>query len=229
MKRVHLFRAVTVCFLWILPFSAWANDTQFVNARDVEGLTQGLAKEEKSIARQPVDKDSYLRAGIAAHQLAMLAGKGYADRAVTYLSAYLDKVPDDTVAQAYLGSSYAMLARDSGAVMKRLSNVNKGIDILNSAVKKEPTNFIVRMVRGSVFYELPSMFNYTKEAYEDFSFVAGRFGSEPMADQELQAEVYYKLGKLAAKKGDSSAKSLYFAKAIETAPKSRWAGLARKE
>lgn len=229
MKKICSTFTVVVFLVLLFSNSASANDEQFVNARDVAGLSQGLAREERAIAEHPADKKAYRRAGIAAHQLAMLAGKGYSDKAVKYLSTYLDKAPDDTVAQAYLGSSHAMLARDSGAVMKRLSNVNKGIDILNSAVKKEPGNFIVRMVRGSVFYELPSMFNYTKEAFDDFSYVASRFGSEPMADKELQAEVYYKLGKLAAKKGDSSAKSSYFAKAIEIAPKSQWAGLAKKE
>lgn len=229
MKKNHSIFIAVATFLLLFSSSASASDSQFINARDVAGLSQGLAKEEKAIAEHPSDKDVYRRAGIAAHQLAMLAGKGYSDKAVKYLSVYLDKVPDDVVVQAYLGSSYAMLARDSGAVIKRLSNVNKGIDILNNAVKKAPDNFVVRMVRGSVFYELPTMFNYTKEAFEDFSYVVSRFGSEPMADNELQAEVYYKLGKLASKKGDSSAKSLYFAKTIETAPESHWAGLAKKE
>ena len=217
----------------VLPFSAKAEEGYGIYLSDINVLTQLLNKAEADLVKEPGNIDALKRAGIAAHQLALFHGKGYAERSVKYLQEIVDKDRNDAVAVAYLGSAHALVARDSSVIMSRISNVNKGLSLLNRAVRSAPEDFVVRMVRGSVIFELPSMFKKPENAIEDFTFVESRFENLPDIEDinvaTLKSEVYYKLGSLKKETGDKNAATSYFKKAVSAAPNSKWAQLAKKE
>jgi hypothetical protein len=128
--------------------------------------------------------------------------------------------------RAYLGSVYAMRARDSSNPLRKLTDVRKGISLLNQAVEESPRVFIVRMLRGSVFFDLPSIFRDDRAAMDDFRFAANRAAISFTVPDDMQAEILYKLGVLAGRAGDADFQAQCFNKAMEAAPKTRWAILA---
>lgn len=228
--------SIFLCLLLLAPAPAKASEQQPIELADTaiyvsdsNALIQMLNEAESLMAREPENIDAQRHAGIAAHQLSLFGKEDYADKAIKYLGNVVEKKPDDAVARAYLGSSYALLARESSVIMQRVSNVNKGLSILNRAVRMAPKDFVVRMVRGSVIFELPAMFKQLDMGIEDFSYVESRFADLPPGYDSLKAEVYYKLGLMLAEKGDGGAKAGYMKKAVEAAPGSKWAGLAKKE
>lgn len=209
-----------------LPLAAGAAELP-VNERNITVLKEVLLEAEKEIEAEPDNTEALKCAGIAAHQLALFEGKGYSEKALEYLGKVSKKEPENIVLMAYLGSSYALSGRDGTVVMARVSSVNKGVSLLNKAVKKAPNDFIVRMIRASVFFELPPMFKKAEAAYEDFQFLESRFSGMPTLEPDLKAEVYYKLGFLAGEQDKKELKELYFSKAVEASPDSKWAGLAK--
>lgn len=73
--------------------------------------------------------------------------------------------PDDWLVRAYLGSSYALKARNypiqglwqviPGPGFVRLYNVNRAASHLNAAVEAEPKDPIIRLIRASTFVSMP--------------------------------------------------------------------------
>lgn len=235
MKQIQTLCAMTVLLILLGVTSTQAGelDGYGIYISDIPTLTGIVASAEAAIRQDPNNLNAKKRAGIATHQLAVFKGKGYAEKAIEYLEPVVEKNPNDVIALAYCGSSHAILAREVSIVFRKLSNVNKGISMLNKAVAMAPNNFIARMVRGSVFYELPSMFKKPKVAMEDFNFVVSRFNNLPdIGDADpvgLKGEVYYKLGQLKKNAGEKDVAAAYFQKAISAAPNTQWAKLAKKE
>ncbi len=230
--RFFCLLGTALCVLCLSPaFSGVAQEPPtLINVKDAAVLQQALLAAESDIAGQPDNAKARVQAGIAAHQLALLLGKDYADKAVEHLAFALEKDPDNALLMAYLGSSYALQVRDGGAILQRVSNVNKSLDLLNEAVKIAPENCAVRMVRGSVLFELPGMFRDNEQAIADFLQTERCVGTKAsFADADLQAEIYYKLGHLSGHEGDKAMQTRYFAKALAVAPNSKWAELTKKE
>lgn len=75
--------------------------------------------------------------------------------------------PQDAESAVYLGSAYAIAARDGWFGPSRLYNVAKAVHHLNAAVDLDPENFVVRMVRASVQSRLPRIFGRRGAAVRD--------------------------------------------------------------
>ena len=67
----------------------------------------------------------------------------------------------------YLGSAYAIAARDGWFGLSRLVDVARSVHHLNTALDFAPDNFEVRMVRASVQSNLPRIFGRRGAAIED--------------------------------------------------------------
>ena len=67
----------------------------------------------------------------------------------------------------YLGSAYAIAARDGWFGLSRLVDVARSVHHLNTALDFAPDNFEVRMVRASVQSSLPRIFGRRGAAIED--------------------------------------------------------------
>ena len=222
-------------FLFLLsaaPAFAATQENYGIYQNDINTLKQMLNKAEEDLAREPDNISALKRAGISSHQLALLQGGDHAKKAIEYLQTIVDKDRNDAIAMAYLGSSYTLVARDTSVIMDKVSNVNRGVSLLNRAVRSNPEDIMVRMVRGSVIFELPAMFKKTEQGIEDFSFIESHFTDMPDSTDidvaGFKAEVYYKLGILKKDMGDKDIARNYFQKAMDAAPDSQWAKLAKK-
>ena len=68
---------------------------------------------------------------------------------------------------AYLGSSYALVARYETGWFARWHNGRKGLKLLDQALERAPKNFTVRMLRASVYNAMPPFLGYADDAIEE--------------------------------------------------------------
>ncbi len=162
-------------------------------------------------------------AGIASHQLANMKVEGASEDAVNYLKKTTELEPDNAEILAYLGSAYAMAGRDSGFVVNKVSNVNKGLAALDKAVKKSPGNLTIRFIRGSVSYTLPAMFSRKATAENDYLFYVNEAKAGAPVDPKRLAEAYYKLGQIAGEKDQKTEALDFYTQAQKASPQSDWA------
>ena len=104
---------------------------------------------------------------IALHDRAVEGDEGAAETAVSHLERYLDRVSTDWEARAYLGSVYAMMARDASSVMNKTRYANRGLRHLDRALEGAPRMFSVRLIRARVNSSLPKMFGRGGAALDD--------------------------------------------------------------
>jgi len=188
-----------------------------------------IVKDAKMQLASKADDAGWLKAaGIASHQLAWLKVDSAAQDAVEYLKRACELEPADAELLAYLGSSYAMLARDSSLTVSKVSNANKGLALLDRAVRRQPENLTVRIIRGSVAYELPPMFSREKTAQDDYLFVLKAQRAGAQVSPLRLSEIYFKLGQLAARRKQADVAGKFYALARSAAPGSVWADEARK-
>lgn len=196
---------------------------------DKDKLAAVISAETGKLAANPQDAAALKTLGVAYHNLASLKVDGTAADAVATLTKAVDLLPDDAEALAYLGSAYTMSARDSWNVVDKVKNVNKGIALLDKALRKDGDNIRLRILRANNALALPGMFERKPVAKEDFAFVASRFEASGRSDPVLLSEIYFKLAGLYGEEGDAAKRSAYLTKARETAPASPWAQKAEKE
>ncbi|WP_226665929.1 hypothetical protein [Metabacillus litoralis] len=80
--------------------------------------------------------------------------------------------PSHVEALAYYGSASALLARDTPMPKDKKKFALAGLEILDKAVSKAPSNITVRILRGNVSLRMPeSVFHRTQTAIEDFEYI----------------------------------------------------------
>lgn len=127
-------------------------------APEAETETAGAASPEAMAQREK---------GIALHDRAVEGDEDAAGKAVAQLERYLDRVSTDGEARAYLGSAYAMMARDASSVVNKTRYANRGLRHLDRALDTAPRTFTVRLIRAKVNSSLPKMFGRGDAALED--------------------------------------------------------------
>jgi|GEM_PF-2600255 len=190
---------------------------------DKEKLNIILRDAKVHLASHENDLNWLKAAGIASHQLANTKVDGASEEAVNYLKKATELEPENAEILAYLGSAYAMAGRDSGFVVNKVSNVNKGLAALDKAVKKAPRNLNVRFIRGSVSYNLPAMFSRKATAESDYLFYVNEVKAGVQADPKRLAEAYFKLGQIAGEKNQKTEALGFYKQAQEASPQSDWA------
>lgn len=210
---------ISIMLLSINSFAQERSD-QLYTSTDVDYLNKVI--EENKILTD--DNQALKNIGIAYHQLALMKKNGASEQAVEYLEKYRKSSPDDMVSLAYLGSSYAMLARDSSAVFKKVTNVNKGLGLLDKAVNALPNDYIPRIIRASVTYSIPGMFNRSKTSFADYEFLIAHFE----LSNDLLSEFNYKLGTLAQQDDRPDEAKTFFERSITANPASEWASKAKE-
>jgi tetratricopeptide (TPR) repeat protein len=189
-------------------------------------LTSIVSAEQAILKDNPQDAAALKTLGIAYHNLAALKTDDASAKAVETLTRAVDLLPDDSEALAYLGSAHTLAARDAWNVTAKVSNVNKGVALLDKAVRRDGNNVGIRMLRGNNALGLPDMFERKPVAKEDFTFIASRLEASGHGDPVLLAEVYFKLAGL---DGDTTKRTAYLTKAKDAAPGSPWGQKATKE
>ncbi len=153
------------------------------------------------------------------------------NKAIDILERVLDKAPDDAEGMAYLGSAYAIKARDFP--MKWIANitpvgfiriyyVKKGLNLMNAAVERDKIHPVIRLIRGLTCANLPSPFMQTENGFEDLKLFLSWMENPSLnekysgivEDKGFIADAYYRIGEVYLEKGDKAmAESLFKAAA----------------
>lgn len=147
-----------------------------------------------------------LNKAIALHDAARDGDQTAGEQAIKMLSEMARRHPNNAVVLAYLGSAYAIAARDAWNPFQKTVNVNRGLRNLDAAVKIAPQNFIVRFIRANVQMNLPSMFARGDDAVQDMIALDAIFKRSPNAKRaRAMIAIYEKLIALAPNQGDWNA------------------------
>ena len=116
---------------------------------------------------------------IELHDRAVGGHESAAETAASHLERYLDRIATDWEARAYLGSAYALMARDASSVMNKTRYANRGLRHLDRALEGAPRMFSVRLIRARVNSSLPKMFGRGGAALEDMLALDGIYRDGP--------------------------------------------------
>jgi len=147
----------------------------------------------------PVDVSS----AIKLHNASRDGDTDATQQAVAAFTALLADNSDDPQTLAYLGSSYALTARDASSVVDKIRFTNRALRFLDQAVNMAPSDFTVRIIRGSVTSNLPAMFGRADSTVADYIALDQMFSvtqAPSMAPAMIQ--VYSQLAELAPGQDD---------------------------
>ena len=128
--------------------------------------------------------------------------------AITLFKQIIKAEPKNAKAIAYLGSSYAITARDSKEVADKMRYTNRGLRFLDQAVALAPNDFAVRVIRANVANNLPELFGRQATAIEDGLVLDRMFSAaQSPAMAPAMIRIYEILGDIAPEQGDWESKS----------------------
>ena len=104
---------------------------------------------------------------VALHDAARDGDEEAVEPAIEMLTVLNRADPENAEVLAYLGSSYALVARYETGWFARWQNGRKGLKILDQALERAPKNFTVRKVRAWVYGEMPTFLGYADDAIEE--------------------------------------------------------------
>jgi len=144
---------------------------------------------------------------VALHEAARDGDDAATARAVEAFEALVAAQPENPLANAYLGSSYALTARDARSVVDKVRFTNRGLRHLDTAVALAPNDFAARLIRANVTVALPTVFGRRDAALKDMMALDAMFDaarSPSMAGPMLG--IYAQLETLAPEQADWAAK-----------------------
>ena len=108
-----------------------------------------------------------LSGAIALHDAARDGDEEAVEPAIKMLTVLNRADPENAEVIAYLGSSYALVARYETGWFARWHKGRKGLKLLDQALERAPKNFTVRMVRAWVYGDMPTFLGYADDAVEE--------------------------------------------------------------
>jgi hypothetical protein len=205
MKRISrnaLLRRYGVLGLVFLLLASWAYAEERPENMDLKALLGQAAQLQNRLDQNPSDDEALRGLGTVYHSMALEDSKAYAKKAVQYLEQAHQKRIDDHVVLCYLGSAYTLLAKDAGDRMAQMSYVNKGVEYMDKAVRKDTDNITIRLTRANNSMRLPKFLNRRPIAYEDFEVLASLFEKDLKVPSQLRISVYRSLAALYKEDGD---------------------------
>jgi len=176
---------------------------------DLTALSGEAAQVQKRLAKNPSDYEALQSMGIITHYMAIKDSKTYAKKAVQFLEQSLKSKPDNYTVLCCLGSAYTLLAKDAGNPMDKSRFSNKGFEYMDVAVRKDPDNIMVRMIRANNSKGLPKFLNRRATAYEDFEYLVGLFDKGLKVPSQLKASVYRSLAAMNQEDGHAALAKKY--------------------
>lgn len=137
------------------------------------------SKENTNQSKTKVENDSIkdlLIQAIEQHRRGVEGDKEAVQRAYELLERARSLEPENLLAEAYYGSTTALIGRDAIDPMERIKKATGGLKILDKVVSKDPKNIDIRILRAYVSYRLPeNFFHRTATAVEDFNYLTIRY------------------------------------------------------
>ena len=127
------------------------------------------------------------------HNKCLTKKTGDIDAHIAKYEAQLTANNNDQLARVYLGSACALRAKASFWGPTKLKYLKRGQKLMDQAVKADPQNPRVRMVRAIGSYKVPKRFNRRPIAVADFEFLIpiASTKSSSLNTNERQAILYY--------------------------------------
>ncbi|AGA70454.1 hypothetical protein Desdi_3049 [Desulfitobacterium dichloroeliminans LMG P-21439] len=134
--------------------------------------------------------------GVKLHELGIAGDKNAVKKACDIFAKLHKADPQDHLAEAYFGSSTALLGRDSIDPNQKLKLTLRGIKMLDKVIAKDPQNIETRSIRAYVNFNLPEMvFHRTGSAVEDFNTLITMYEHDKKAiSEDFYHQVLYDLG-----------------------------------
>lgn len=192
-----------------LSITAAARDWHELGKLDEARLKVKINEFQERLKQDPGDYDIIKGLGIAYHILARVDAKKYASMAVETLTRACEMDNRDYEALCYLGSSTTLMALTTWNPMKKMSYTNKGIALMDKAVRKAPDNISVRLTRAYNSKNLPKFLDRGGIAIEDFEHLAGMIKKDPVSFKSIEKEVYSNLAELYEKQGERARAEAY--------------------
>jgi hypothetical protein len=162
---------------------------------------------------------------VARYQKAWDGDKKEAKALTADLERWMKDEPNNYLLMAYLGSAYALDSRDSWIGPGKLSYLKKGDAALDTAVKSDPTNPAIRLLRAMNYYELPAMFGKHRAAHDDFAYLIEQLrGALPMPyalTNDTRQAIYYYAGLSDIQFSDTAGAKDAWQTGLALAPQSR--------
>jgi len=174
-----------------------------------EELSAKISEFKKRLEQNSSHYESIKGLGIAYHIKAQKDAKGFASRAVDMLTRAREINKKDYETLCYLGSATTMMAKTTWNPIKKMSYANKGIALMDKAVKRDPENITVRMTRGYNSMGLPGFLKRGGIAVEDFEHLAEMIEKDPVSFSSIKKEVYSTLAELYRKNGEEDKAEKY--------------------
>lgn len=147
-------------------------------------------------------------AAIALHNAGRDGDTDATEQAVAAFNALIKTQPGNAKAVAYLGSSYALTARDARSVTDKIRYTNRGLRFLDQAATMAPNDFVVRIIRANVTGALPAMFGRTETTVEDMLTLDQMFTrAQSPAMAGPMVGIYAQLVEIAPDQGDWAGKA----------------------
>lgn len=169
---------------------------------DLDAMVKKITKLQERFNQNPSDYEALKELGVIYHDMALKDTKTYAKKAVNSLEEAQKVKPEDNVTLCYLGSAYTLMAKESWNPVSKSNYVNKGIECMDKAIKKDPDNITIRMTRGMNSRGLPGFLNRRQVAFEDFEHLADQFEKGLKVPASLKSTVYKNLSGLYKEDGD---------------------------
>lgn len=91
---------------------------------------------------------------------------------------------DNKVMQAYKGAAIALKAKFAKDRKAKKALFIEGVKLLESAIKSEPNNVEIRLIRLSIQENTPKILNYKGNINEDKKLILANFGKQNQALKE---------------------------------------------
>jgi len=202
-------RGVALGSMFLMAGTAWSTDWHELRELNETELAEKISQFEKKLIQDPFQYQLYKALGIALHITAEQDAIKGARGAVQWLTkAYaINKLDNQTL--CYLGSANTLMATTTWNPIRRLAQVRRGIAMMDQAVRSEPNNIRVRIIRAANSRRLPSFLNRGDLALEDFEHLAGLIDKNPDLPRSIKKTIYTNLAELYMK-GKNQSKAQKF-------------------
>lgn len=165
------------------------------------------------------------------------------NKAINIFKEVLAEEPDNYLIKAFLGSAYALRARDFPMKLitnltplgfLRLRYVHQGVRLLDQAVVSDDMNPMIRLIRGVTFKNLPKIFLQNDDGEKDLELLlywldnptANKHYQDLLSESAFVSEAYFSIALFYLKEKKNS-KSL-FKKVFELDSKNPWSKASAK-
>jgi hypothetical protein len=169
--------------------------------------------------------DSVIAQIVVRYQKAWDGDKKETTSLTSDLERWTKDEPANYLLLAYLGSVYALDSRNGWWGPSKLDFLKKGDKALDDAVKGDPSNPAIRLLRAMNYYELPAMFGKHRAAHDDFQVLLQQLnGVLPMPyalTPDTKQAIYYYAGLSDAQFDDSAGARDAWTRGLALAPTSK--------